>query len=144
MKRLKEGTVSKVSGTSYWKVEEAFFWLIDYEDKNKWMIVVSKGFVTNYWSIPKIFRIIFDPTRYNSYVIHDECYTNKVAYSPILDEYRRVSRSDADKMLLQGITYEWAWFFERLFIYLGVRLWWWIAWNFWKKLDLNDKKNKIE
>lgn len=48
MKRLKNGTISKISGTSLWKVEEEFYWLCDYEDKNGWKVIAESGFITDY------------------------------------------------------------------------------------------------
>jgi len=139
MKRLKEWTVRKVSGTPFWIVDESFFWIIDYTEKS-WVIIAEKGFVSNYWSIPRLLRFIFDPTRYNSYIIHDKLYEQKMAFNQHTHEYRLVSRAEADKILLEWIAYEWAKFFERLFIYLGVRIGGWIAWEFWKKIRLDDIK----
>ena len=130
MEKLKNWKVSKISWTSYWMVEESFFWLIDYRDLEKWMIVANEWLKTNYGTIPRILRPIFDPTRYNSYVIHDAAYTYQMIYSPVREEYKPITRKQADLALLEWLAYEWAGFFERLFIYLGVRIWGWIAWHF--------------
>ena len=130
MDKLKNWTVEKIGWTSLWRVVSPFFWLIDYEDKEGYMIIAEKDFVCNYGSIPRVLRWIFDPTRYNSYVIHDACYSSQVKYHKKTNEYVPLTRAEADKILLEGITYEWAWFIERFCIYFGVRVFWWIAWNF--------------
>lgn len=65
------------------------------------MIVAEEGLRTNYGTIPRILRPIFDPTRYNSYVIHDSAYTTHMKYSPILNEYQPMTRSEADLCLIQ-------------------------------------------
>ncbi len=130
MDKLKNGSVIKISWTSLWEVERSFFWLLDYFDKEQWMIIADKWFKTNYGSIPRLLRPIFDPTRYNSYVLHDAVYTKQMIYSPVCNEWTPITRSQADLCLLEWLAYEGAWFFERLFIYLGVRIGWWVAWYF--------------
>ena len=140
MIKLKNWTVSKISWTSYWKVEKPFFWLIDYYDKEKWMIIAEDGFITNYGTIPRILRPIFDPTCYNSYVIHDASYAIQMLYSPLFDEYKLMTRKQADLALIEWLAYEWAWFYERLFIYIGVRIGGWMAWNFWEKTRLEREE----
>lgn len=129
MKRLKNGTISKISGTSLWKVEEEFYWLCDYEDKNGWKVIAESGFITDYWSIPWLFRIFFDPTRYNSYVLHDAMYSDKVKYHIGNSEWEYLTRTEADRILLEWITYEWAGVLEKWCIFLWVRLFWWMYWN---------------
>lgn len=140
MKRLKEWNVRKVSWTQYWVVEESFFWLLRYDNPYGWIVTAEKNFVTNYGSIPRILRPFFDPTKYNSYVLHDAMYAHKVKYHQANKEYMLLTRKEADIILLEWIRYEWAWFLERLFIYLGVRIGWWIAWHFWKKIRHQDIK----
>lgn len=127
MKRLKNWTVRKVSGTPFWEVDEPFFWLQHYNDA--WMIVVEKWFKTNFWSVPRLLWWIFNPTRYNSYVIHDKAYDQKMIYNSSSREFRLLTRKECDDMLYDWLKYEWAGFIERWAIYLGVRLWWWVAWN---------------
>jgi len=129
MEKLKNWTVSKISWTSLWKVEKSFYWLIDYYDMDQWMIIANKWFMTNYGSIPRILRPIFDPTRYNSYVLHDSAYGFHRAYSPILKRYSPITRKEADLALLEWLAYEWAGFWERLIIYFWVRVGGWVAWN---------------
>jgi hypothetical protein len=128
MKRLKEWTVRKLSWTPFFKVDESFFWIIDYEDKDWYRIIAEKGFVTNFWSIPRLFRVFFDPTKYNSYVIHDVCYQEQVKYHKKYKEMELLTRKEADMILLEGLAYEWASTIEKFCIYFGVRLFWWIAW----------------
>ncbi len=130
MKRLKDWTIKKIGWTNLFEVVNPFCWLIDYEDKDGWMIIAEKGFRTNYGSIPAIFRIFFDPTRYNSFVIHDKMYWNKMKYHKGNKEFVILTRKEADIILLEGLEYEGAWFFEKAFIYMAVRAFWWINWFF--------------
>lgn len=130
MKRLKEGTVRKVSWSKYWIVQESFFWLLDYGEKYWWCVIAEKWFKTDYGSIPRILWWIFNPTKYNIYILHDAMYQEKVKFHIWESEYEVITREEADKILLEWLKYEWAWFIERYCIYIWVRIWWWIAWYF--------------
>lgn len=128
MERLKNWTIRKIGWTDLFEVIDSFYWLIDYEDKDGWMIIAEEGFRTNYGSIPAIFRIFFDPTRYNSYVLHDKMYWTQMKYHKWRKEFQILTRKEADKILLEWIEYEGAWFIEKFCIYFGVRLGGWINW----------------
>ena len=45
------GTLRKIPGTDRWVVQEAFVWYIDYENKER-AIIVPAGFGTDFGSIP--------------------------------------------------------------------------------------------
>ena len=57
-----------------------FYWLLDYNDKEGYMIVAEEGLKCDYGSIPRVLRWLFDPTRYNSYVLHDSAYSSHMKY----------------------------------------------------------------
>ena len=130
MEKLKNWTVTKVWWTPYWIVDKDFIWYLDYGNKDWDCIIVEKWFRTNYGSIPRILWSIFDKTDYNSYIIHDKMYSTRVKYNIDKNIYYTITRSEADMILLEWIAYEWAWFIERLCIYLGVRAGGWYSWNF--------------
>ena len=130
MEKLKNWTVSKVWWTNYWIVDESFIWYLDYEDKNWWCIIAEKWFRTNYWSVPRILWSVFDKTKYNMYCLHDKMYSTQMKYHIWNKEFALLTRSEADMILLEWIAYEWAWFIERVCIYLWVRAFWWINWYF--------------
>lgn len=120
----KNWLLKKISSTE-WEVMEEFIWYIDFDSKNTY-VIVPKGFITNFWSIPRIMQSIFQPTKYLWYVLHDRLYDKdwEIIYE---DKYEmgnvNYTRKEADKILLESSKVEWAWFIERYCIYLGVRLW---------------------
>ena len=88
----------------------------DYVYKTKrYLIKVPKGFVTDYASIPKLFRIIILPYGKHSgaSVVHDWLYSSNCD----LD----ISRERADKIFLEILKEEKVNFFLRIFMYLAVR-----------------------
>lgn len=124
--RLKNWSVTKISGTNYWIVDRPFFWLLDYEEKDGWVIVVEEGFKTNMGSIPRVLWAIFNPTAYNGYILHDWLYKSKMKYHIKNDEYEAMTRKEIDLMLIEILEYEGASFLEKFFIYLAVRLFGWL------------------
>lgn len=125
VKLFKNGTLSKEIGSDdVFEVQETFVWYIDYNKKSTYF-TVNKGFKTNFGSIPKIMQIFFTPTKYLSYILHDATYTKGMYLSEeIWDKIYRYSltRKECDKILLEGLKVEWAWYIERNMIYWGVRL----------------------
>lgn len=113
----------KIPNTDLFSVWESFIWYMDYESKTD-RIVVKKWFKTNFWSIPRLLRIFFNPTRYVSYILHDR------GYSKLNKKY---SRKEIDLMLLEALYVEWASFIERFSIYYWLRVGWWVAWRKNKK-----------
>lgn len=107
--------VQKVPWTDFWRVWEMFKWQLVYWD-NSQVIYVHKWFITNFWSIPPLFRIFFNPTKYLAYILHDKMYSK---------EYKsKLTREDKDKILFESLWVEWAWLVTRLFIYMWVRIFW--------------------
>ncbi|MBK6388580.1 MAG: DUF1353 domain-containing protein [Rhodoferax sp.] len=66
-------TLRKIPGTDRWVVQEAFVWYIDYENKER-AIIVPAGFGTDFGSIPRILHPILSPTKYIAYILHDYLY----------------------------------------------------------------------
>lgn len=112
--------LKKISGTNKWEVAEDFIFYIDYENRD-WLVIIPKWFITDMWSIPRILWIFLNPTKYISYVLHDFICSRIPKYW---------TRKQADIILIEWMNIEWASFFEKLFVYLWVRIWafFWI-WN---------------
>ena len=120
----KNGLLKKISATD-WEVMEEFIWYLDFDFKTTY-VIVPKGFITNFGSIPRIMQNIFQPTKYLSYVLHDILYSKE--WEIIYEDQFKVqslnySRKEADKVLKEALKVEWAWFLERNLIYLWVRIW---------------------
>ena len=128
MSQFKYGTVQKIVGTNLWEVDKPFIWLIDYDKPKGWMIVLEKWFRTDYGSIPRVLWWLFDKTKYNAYIVHDKLYATHYFINSSWEK-KRISRIEADKLLIKILEYEGAWFFEKLFIYAGVRIGGFIWWN---------------
>jgi len=111
--------LKKIPNTKYFEVRESFIWLLDYSNKKE-KIIILKWFKTDFWTIPRLLRIFFNPTRYISYVLHDWGYSKyNVKYS----------RKQIDLMLLEALNVEWASMIEKSLVYLGVRMFWWIKYK---------------
>lgn len=129
--------LSKVIWTDKWKVREEFIWYLHYEDKSAY-VIIPKGFITNFGSIPKILQNIFSPTKYLGYLLHDYLYS-KQAIIHLEKEtewiititeftakdgentYWKPTRLFADRTLRESMKVESAWFIERNSIYYAVR-----------------------
>jgi len=109
------GTLRKIPWSNRWVVQEPFVWYIDYEKKER-AIIVSAGFGTDFWSIPKILHPIFSSTEYISYILHDYLY----------DFWHQlgVTRKEADKILLEALRVEGMSKVKSMIIYLWVRMFW--------------------
>lgn len=119
--------LQKLQGEIF-EVKQDFFWFLDYEKHNP-IVTVPKGFQTNFWSIPRIMRVFFTPTKYLAYILHDYLYSWlwKIIYE---DDFEisevQYNRKEADLILRNCLKVEGAWFLERNMIYLGVRIWWFL------------------
>lgn len=96
----KEGTLMKLSGTNYWAVAEPFFWYVDYEDHSKGMIMVPRGFNTDMGSIPRALWLVFNPTEWLAFVLHDYLYKTQVI------EGRKIERIEADTIMKEALISE--------------------------------------
>ena len=66
--------LQKQLNSRWWVVKEKFIWFIDFENKTE-SVIVPKGFITNFWSIPKFMRWFIDYTSL-SYILHDYLYSD--------------------------------------------------------------------
>lgn len=119
------GLLRKLQGEIF-EVREEFFWYLNYTKKNP-IVIIPKGFQTNFGSIPRIMRVFFTPTKYLWYILHDNLYSwlGIIIYQDDF-EFSEVqyNRKEADLILRNCLKVEGAWFFERNCIYWGVRIWW--------------------
>jgi hypothetical protein len=117
----KNWLLRKIPRSKYWRVEEEFVWFLDYESKKEW-VEIHKWFKTDFGSIPKILQNIFNPTKYLAYILHDFLYSKEWVIRSKNWNIINYTRKEADLILLEALRVEWASIFERLFVYLGVRL----------------------
>ena len=113
------GTLRKINSTNRWVVQEPFVWYIDYYDHSKWEVVIPAGYGTDFGTIPRILRPIFNPTAHLAYVLHDYIYEKDS------DGNHRFSREDADVILFQALRAEGMNIVWALFVWLGVRAFGW-------------------
>lgn len=122
--RSKDGLLRKIWAEEF-RVEEEFVWYIDFETKNS-RIIIPAWFVTNFWSIPRILRVFFNPIKFLWYILHDWLYTKNI-YIQYDENGTTISviptRKQADEILREAIKVEWGWKIERNMIYLWVRIW---------------------
>lgn len=118
--------LKKIPNSDLFEVKEAFFWHIDYNDKKEY-IIINEWVVTNFGSIPRILRLFFNPVKYISYLLHDYWYLkNAKIYNSANTKPREFTRKEADMILLEALNVEWAWTFEKFFIYFWVRIFGWL------------------
>lgn len=81
----------------------------------KYILVVPRGFVTNYASIPRMFRIFLLPYGRHSgaSIVHDWLYSKRCDLN--------ISRQEADDIFLEILTEENVNFFVRISMYQFVR-----------------------
>ena len=115
IKLEKNWLLRKIPNSNCWEVMEYFSWIVNWKDKSG-LIIVPKLFKTDFGSIPQIFWIFFNPTRYVAYILHDFLYSKKY--------YWKLSRKEADVILYQALKVEWMWFLKRYIIYFAVRTFW--------------------
>lgn len=128
---LKNWLLEKISFTEF-KIKTPFQWLIDYYESSTY-VEIKEWFITNFWSIPKLLRIFFDPTKYLAYILHDYLYCKQWTIHSGLYTMN-YTRKDADTILREAIKVEQRkhkyykalyllLLIERWLIYLGVRIW---------------------
>ena len=107
-----------------WELMKEFSYHIGSEE-SKEVILVPKGFITDFASIPRLFwSIIGHPTgRYGkSAVIHDFLYATQTT-----------TRRRADKIFLEAMKVLKVSWWRRRAMWIAVRSWAWIPWNHHQK-----------
>jgi len=97
-------------------------------------VLVFEGFVTDFASIPKIFRNLIDIVGRHgkAAVIHDFLYFSG-----------KRSRKEADDIFLEGMVVLQVGYFKRYAMYWGVRSFGWAAWNEHRKRKENWKEYQV-
>lgn len=117
--------LKKLPNSDLFEVRQEFIWYLDYSTKKEY-VVIPRWFRTNFWSIPRILRFLFNPVKYISYLLHDYWYS-KNAFICIWEyEARDFTREEADLILLEALNVEWAWTIEKFCIYFWVRIGGWL------------------
>jgi hypothetical protein len=114
--------VSPFGDGKYWYLREPLKWVANSGNT----IVVQRGFVTDFASVPRLIWWLFPPwAKYgNAAVVHDYCYWEQ-----------RMSRKEADAVILEGMKDLGVNWLTRQLIYRALRLFGSIAW--WQ-----DKRDK--
>lgn len=115
VEKLKQGfpielDVSPVPGTEdFWKINKNFVYI----SKAGTGIIVQRDFVTNFATVPRIFRNIVQPwgKHGKAAVIHDFCYFKRI-----------YTRKRCDKLFLEAMEFSGVGYFKRHFMYRMVRL----------------------
>ena len=122
-----EWSLIKRIGTNTFIVDNRFQWWLDYDNK-KDRVIVETWFETDFGSIPRLLWIFFNPTRYIAYILHDKLYSDK--YITQEDWTKRyITREEADQILFRALLVEWCSETEARFVYIGVRIGWWLRWK---------------
>lgn len=149
--------MTKVSWTKFWRCEKDFHFYIKYIETNKgkiykdWKITIKKWELSDFGSIPRIFWLFLNPTKYIWYWCHDKIFNkdfkwitfNNYANIPerlnkwewIFDWEKYIikpTRLECDKILDEALKLEWASIYYRFTIRVWLFIWWWVVYYFWK------------
>lgn len=113
--------VSPLSDGKSWVILQEFKYHVGAESSND-IIAVSKGFVTDFASVPRLFWLVIPKWgKYgNAAVIHDWLYW---------EQSDKRDRKSADLIFLEAMVVLKVSRWKRKVIYDAVRLFGWIAWN---------------
>lgn len=122
-----EGSLIKKSWTRLFRVDKKFQWWLDYDNKRE-RVIVEAWFLTDFWSIPRFLWLLFNPTEWISYILHDKLYEDQYVLIGEDQLKRYITREEADQILHSALIAEWASKLYAWCVYIGVRLWWWTRW----------------
>jgi len=116
-------------GGKYWKLTKGFEYHVGCYPSDE-VIIVPKGFVTDFASVPRVFWPIIDPVGKHgkAAVIHDYCYATAC--------YRRLR---SDEIFLEGMEVLKVKKWKRISMYSAVVTFGWWAWY---KHRRRENKNK--
>lgn len=119
--------VSPADRMGYWVLNAPFKYIPSTKLKVN-LIIIQRGFETNFASIPRIFRNIIQQwgKHGNAAIIHDYLYTRGC--------HPFVTRKKADQIFLDAMKYSKVGFFKRQLMYRTVRV---FGKMNWKKEELN-------
>lgn len=101
---------------------------------SKWCnecIIIPAWFEFDWASIPRLFWVIWHPMWIDTLIaalIHDYIYSN-----------HSMTRKEADELFNEVMIICEVKTIKRILYYIGVRVWWWLAWNNNKKALQNTK-----
>jgi len=125
--------VTKI-GTRSWALFRDLEYHVGHEGSDN-RVLVPKGFITDFASIPRPFWIIFPP---------DGEYTAAAVVHDFLYNSQSRTRKQSDEIFLEAMQVLKVNLFKRLIIYRAVRTFGWIPWNNHAKelshLKLTDKQ----
>ncbi|HMS91383.1 MAG TPA: DUF1353 domain-containing protein [Candidatus Absconditabacterales bacterium] len=122
--RVKHNGLLRKLENDKFEVAEEFFWYLDYENKNP-IVIIPKGFVTNFGSMPRFARPFFNPVKYLGYCLHDYLFSKEGKIIYVVGKTAcevKYTRKEADLILRASLKVEGAGFFERNMIYYAVRI----------------------
>lgn len=112
-----------------WKLLERCIYHLTEPGGPEW-VRVDEGFVTDFGSIPRLLWWVRGLSPFGrlrrAYVVHDKLYQHPFVKSG--QGTRRVTRKEADRILLEGCHVLGASWLNRRLIYRGVRLGGWLTW----------------
>lgn len=108
---IQKWTLEKIEWTRKWKVASPYVWEI--RNWQVYDIVVPNGFITDFGSIPRLLWILFNPTWYHSYILHDYLYEEWI-----------INRKLSDLSLQIWLLSEGASQYEAYLVYPAVRVFW--------------------
>lgn len=128
VKLQKNGSLIKKIGTDKFYVDKEFIRYLNFENKKEF-VVVESWFITDFASIPRIFRIFFNPSRYISSILHD-----KLRESRIIENtdwlWRYCGKLESDLIYFSALRTEWVSLFVASLHFLGLFLGWWYLYYF--------------
>lgn len=98
-------------------------------------VVILKGFITDFASIPRALWNVLPPTGAygKAAVVHDWLYQHRTVTAP--NVVRLVDRAEADRILNEAMAVLGVGRFTRWIIYSGVRVGGWKPWNAYRKRE---------
>lgn len=119
MSSFTEPLIVEKVGKRTWKVAKTFIYRVGFKDSTE-AIVVPKGFITDFASVPRIFWILLPPDgRYSqAAVLHDYLYKIQI-----------YTRKKSDSIFLEAMKVLKVAWWKRWIMYRAVRLACWIPWK---------------
>ncbi len=132
----KNGSLIKEIWTNKFIVDNEFVWYLDFNHKKEF-VVIEKWFETDFASIPRIFLPFFDKNRVSA-ILHDWLFTNKKVFFYDLEKNFEIRERkcwflEANVIYYRALLTEWVSRIEAILQFLGLMVWGWICFYFFKK-----------
>ena len=122
LKIHKNWLLRKIPWTDLFEVQESFIFYLDHKNKQG-KITIPKGFKTNFWSIPRLFRPFLNRTKYIAYILHDYLWSKK-AVIRFWKESIAPAFKQSNEILKEAMEVEWSNIIERNLVYLWLQYSW--------------------